>query len=340
MRSFLSRQVITHVVQSPCRRRLLSNVSVSLIKELRAKSGAPMMECKKALMDEEVGGDVNKAMDFLRAKGIAKASNNTRVAAEGLIGVYENNGIFTIVEVNSETDFVSRNEAFQEFVAKVAVTTNCMGAQDGAVDVTALMERPVLGGQSTVQSLLGDIVASIRENIVIRRALNFATNSEIDATAAYVHGKLGGDVSVDGGVTSVQMGREAAVVSLTAKKIDSDKRTDLSAAAKRLAMHVVAAKPRYLSSNDVPSAVREAEAAVMREQTLANPPKNMDMLDKILDGKLNKRLSEMSLTGQPHMAVEGSPLISKYIKELGKDYSVKELEVGRFQHWTLGQESS
>lgn len=297
------------------------------------------MECKKALMDEEVNGDVDKAMDYLRAKGIAKASNNTRVAAEGLIGVYERNNIFTIVEVNSETDFVSRNEGFQEFVARVAVATNAMGVQNGTIDIPTLMERPVTDN-STIQSILGDIVASIRENIVIRRAINLTGNGANILSAAYVHGKLGGDISVDGCDGAVQLGRESAIVSFSAKNIEDDKRSELATAAKRLAMHVVAAKPRYLSSGDVPSAVRESESAVMREQTLANPPKNMAMLDKIVEGKLNKRLSEMTLTGQSHMAVEGAPVISKYIKELGRDNSVPDLEVSNFEHWTLGQESN
>jgi elongation factor Ts len=115
---------------------------------------------------------------------------------------------------------------------------------------------------------------------------------------------------------------------------------ELATAAKRLAMHIVAAKPQYLSSGDVPSSVQESEAAVMREQTLANPPKNMAMLDKIIDAKVNKRLSEISLTGQAHMAVEGAPVISKYMKDLAKDNSLPELELSAFQHWSLGQESS
>jgi elongation factor Ts len=325
----------------------MSSISVSLIKDLRAKSGAPMMECKKALMDEEVNGDVDKAMDYLRAKGIAKASNNTRVSAEGLIGVYEKAGVFTMVEVNSETDFVSRNEGFQEFVAKIAMATNELGVQPGGnVDIPTLLAQTAGPSGSTIENLLGDIVASIRENIVIRRAVNLTSNTPSILSAAYVHGKLGGDVSVDGGATSVQLGRESAVVTFSLSKAETDstvddgKRVELATAAKRLAMHIVAAKPQYLSSGDVPSSVQESEAAVMREQTLANPPKNMAMLDKIIDAKVNKRLSEISLTGQAHMAVEGAPVISKYMKDLAKDNSLPELELSAFQHWSLGQESS
>lgn len=350
MRSLLSRKVISNSVRcatTPCItwRLQSTNVSVNLIKELRAKSGAPMMECKKALMDEEVNGDVTKAMDYLRAKGIAKASNNTRVAAEGLIGLYENNGIFTIVEVNSETDFVSRNEAFQEFVAKIAITANSMPATSGVIDIPTLMENNVAQGNSSIQSLLGDIVASIRENIVIRRAFNLDGNGPNSVSAAYVHGKLGPDQSLDGGVTSVQLGRESSVVTFWLGKSDNDdiesnKRNILSNAAKRLSMHVVAAKPQYLSVDDVPSEVRETEDSVMREQTLANPPKNISMIDKIVEAKVNKRLAEISLTGQPHMAVEGSPLISKYVKELAKDNGLPDLKINSFHHWTLGQESS
>ena len=308
------------------------------------------MECKKALMDEEVGGDVNKAMDYLRAKGIAKASNNTRVAAEGLIGVYENNGICTIVEVNSETDFVSRNEGFQEFVAKIAIAANSLGIQEtgvtsAAVDIPSLLAHSD-SPSTTIESLLGDIVASIRENIVIRRAINLTSNQANLLSGVYVHGKLGGDLSLDGGISSVQLGRESSVVTLslaqgdTEASLETEQRTLLTTAAKRLAMHIVAAKPQYLSSSAVPQSVRESEEAVMREQTLANPPKNMAMLEKIIDAKVNKRLSEISLTGQAHMAVEGAPVIAKYVTELAKDNALPELELQAFQHWSLGQESS
>lgn len=313
-----------------------------------------MMECKKALMDEEVGGDVDKAMDYLRAKGIAKASNNTRVAAEGLIGVYENNGICTIVEVNSETDFVSRNEGFQEFVAKIAIAANSLGMQEtgtgggavssSALDITSLLTHsssPSASDSPTIESLLGDIVASIRENIVIRRAVNLTSNQANLLSGVYVHGKLGGDVS------GVQLGRESSVVTFSLGSqeggevtIEADKRTTLATAAKRLAMHIVAAKPQYLSNSVVPQGVRESEEAVMREQTLANPPKNMAMLEKIIEAKVNKRLSEISLTGQQHMAVEGAPVVAKHMTELAKENALPELELMAFQHWSLGQESS
>ena len=308
------------------------------------------MECKKALMDEEVDGDVDKAMDYLRAKGIAKASNNTRVSAEGLIGVYENNGLFTLVEVNSETDFVSRNDGFQEFVANIAMAANSLGVQGGegggALDIPTLLAHSEVNGSSTIENLLGDIVASIRENIVIRRAVNLTSNSGNILSAAYVHGKLGGDVSVDGGVSSVQLGRESSVVTFSLAQADASvsleaaKRAELATSARRLAMHIVAAKPQYLSSAEVPLSVQESEAAVMREQTMATPPKNMDMLEKIIQAKVNKRLSEITLTGQAHMAVEGAPVISKYMKELAKENALPDLQLRGFKHWSLGQESS
>lgn len=340
----MSRQLVSRASPasiSGSGRLMSTKISVNLIKDLRAKSGAPMMECKKALMDEEVGGDVDKAMDYLRAKGIAKASNNTRVAAEGLIGVYEKDGICTIVEVNSETDFVSRNESFQDFVAKIAVAANTLGVQGAvgssdAIDISTLLTLSDSGGP-TIQSMLGDIVASIRENIVIRRAVNLPSNQTNLLSAVYVHGKLGGDAS------GVQLGRESSVVTFSTAEggaVTEDQRTALSTAAKRLAMHIVAAKPQYLSISDVPQDVQQSEAMVMREQTMKNPPKNMDMLEKIIEAKVNKRLAEICLTGQAHMAVEGAPVIAKYIKELAKENGLPELELKGYKHWSLGQESS
>lgn len=299
------------------------------------------MECKKALMDDDVKGDVDKAMDYLRKKGIAKATNNTRVSAEGLIGLFEDNGVCTMVEVNSETDFVSRNEAFQEFVAKVVLAANKLGTTKEVIDIPELLKQEHQG--VSIEGLLGDIVASIRENIVIRRAENFESNNADTLSSSYVHGKMGGDISLDGKVLPIQLGRESSVVSFSIKTpevINESSRDSLSTAAKRLAMHIVAAKPKYMTVTDIPSSVVEAETAVMREQTMANPPKNASMIDKIVDSKVQKRLSEVCLTGQTHMAVEGAPVIAKHLAQLAKDVGVPALKLKSFKHWSLGQESN
>lgn len=319
-------------------------VTAAQVKALRESSGAPMMECKKALMDPEVNGDVQKAMDWLRAKGIAKASSQSnRVSVEGLIAVYQRKNMFTLVEVNSETDFVSRNKDFQKFVAATTATVNAL-PQSGTLEVTDVLKLPVIDTFAsktgeTVQDILGDITTSIRENIVLRRAENL--DSEGTHTAAYVHGKvvLEGLDEPDTGA-KVEMGREVSLVSLRTSETPEGSTEKLHNAARRLAMHVVAAKPTYLSSSDIPSSVVEAETAIYREQTLATPLKNPAMLDKIVAGKVSKRMEEMSLTGQTHMAVEGTPVISKYLQTLGKEISPNSpvsVSINKFVRWNLGQ---
>lgn len=144
-----------------CKRLMSSNVSAALVKELRARSGAPMMDCKKALMAEGVDGDIAKAIDYLRVKGLAKASSNTRVAAEGLIGYYSNGQTATMVEVNCETDFVNNNKLFQDFVSNVAVTANGLGP--GEISSDTLMDAKCARGDSgKMRDALGDIVTAIR----------------------------------------------------------------------------------------------------------------------------------------------------------------------------------
>jgi len=144
-------------------------VSAQLVKELREKSGAPMMDCKKALSQTEVGGDLAKAMDWLRAKGIARASSHgDRVASEGLVALYLGKNMLTMVEINSETDFVSRNKDFQKFVSIVASTANerC-GSVEGSVNVDDLLKTAPSGssanpGHATLRDSLGDIINVIR----------------------------------------------------------------------------------------------------------------------------------------------------------------------------------
>jgi len=163
-------------------------ISAVLVKELREKSNAPMMDCKKALI--EVDGDILKAMDWLRAKGIAKSNNlSGRTSSEGLIAVYSNQGRSCMVEVNSETDFVGRNKDFQGFVASVAISAAKLST--GPISIPSLLQEKLDNGQGcSIIEALGDITTKIREQIVIRRAQNFDVISP-SLCVAYVHGKVG-----------------------------------------------------------------------------------------------------------------------------------------------------
>lgn len=311
-------------------------VSAALVKELREKSNAPMMDCKKALT--EVDGDLSKAMDWLRAKGIAKSSNqSSRTSSEGLIAVHSSQGKACVLEVNSETDFVGRNKDFQSFVASVARSAHAKFG-NGPISIPSLLHEKLNNDEEcSIMEALGDITTKIREQIVIRRAHNFEVTPPSVCTT-YVHGKVGqGHVSDD-----VQLGSAAAVVTL----VVADAKGDTSAAVRRvsdvgrkLAMHIVAAKPAYLTAADVPAEELERETAIMKEQTEssgATSGKSVDTVAKIVAGRLNKRMAELCLLTQPHVVEEGNPVVSKFLENVSKEVGAR-ISVSSFERWTLGQ---
>jgi elongation factor Ts len=313
--------------------RLSTAVTPQAVKELRERSGAPMMDCKKALADPSVAGDFEKAMNWLRMKGIAKAAQAERVSQEGLIAFLHTPKVCTLLEINSETDFVGKNEKFHAFVSMVAQVCNT-SLPGGPVDVEKLLGQTDATTQKTVKDALGDIVNQIRENIVVRRGLNIETGGAL--VAGYVHGKVGADTLP----AHVAMGKSAGVVvlKLAAAGPPSDVVQD---AARKLAMHVVAAAPLYLDASSVPAAFVEAETALFREQSEETnakeaKPKPKDILEKIIAGKVNKRLSEICLLSQPHVAEEGSPAIAKYLQGLGTKAGGA-VTINAFERWTLGQ---
>eukprot|EP00598_Pedospumella_elongata_P012215 CAMPEP_0185012038 /NCGR_PEP_ID=MMETSP1098-20130426/98100_1 /TAXON_ID=89044 /ORGANISM="Spumella elongata, Strain CCAP 955/1" /LENGTH=336 /DNA_ID=CAMNT_0027541089 /DNA_START=59 /DNA_END=1069 /DNA_ORIENTATION=+ len=324
--------------------KMSTQVSAAMVKELREKSGAPMMDCKKALSAEGVNGDIKLAMDWLRAKGIARAASNAdRVTMEGVIAVNRNptSGVVTVVEVNSETDFVSLNKDFHQFVSLVSTTVSEQLNKEGAVSISDLMNLQPKGTTHTMKDALGDIISSIRENIVIKRAENIypetaQDGSAVGVVASYVHGKVGTDVTP----AHIELGKVAGVVKLQAQGTDIASTgpaitTLLSGdVGRKLSMHVVAACPLYLAPKDVPADVVARETAIFREQTV-DDKKKPEMLEKIIAGKVNKRMADLCLVSQPHVAVEGSPVIQKYLDSLTQG-DVK-VSISGFQRWTLGQ---
>jgi elongation factor Ts len=178
--------------------------SAAAVKNLRELSGAPLMDCKKALLDATVQGDIQKALDWLRTKGIAKATSGNRETKEGLIGVYQANNKVSLVEINCETDFVALNKDFQHFVALVCQTMNENASQSGAVAAQDILNlKPSNNNNnnskkeySSLQEKLGDIISSIRENIVVKRGKNISVsnnNNNNSVVSTYVHGIVGGD---------------------------------------------------------------------------------------------------------------------------------------------------
>ena len=249
----------------------MTQITASMVKELREKSGAGMMDAKKALT--EVGGDMEAAIDFLRKKGMAKAEKkSSRTAAEGLVAIVLQGTGGAVVEVNAETDFVARNEKFQEFVRNVA------DKAAGVDDLEALMAADY-DGKSVADSLT-NLVATIGENMSIRRMKKLSVLE--GAVAGYVHN-----------AAAPNLGKIGVLVALQSAG-DQGK---LEALGKQIAMHVAAAFPQYLDRDSVDPAALEREKNVIREQALAEG-KPAEIVEKMLEGRIRKFYEEICLLDQ------------------------------------------
>ncbi len=259
------------------------------VKELREMTGCGMMDCKKALV--ETDGDMEKAVEFLREKGLATAAKKAgRIAAEGIVKAYVNGNVGVLVEVNSETDFVAKNDEFQQFVSDVAKTV----ADTNPADVEAL--KATKCGDTTIGDMLTEKIAKIGENMNIRR---FARIETTGALVEYIHaaGKIGVLVEAD------------------AENNDKTKEC-----LKNVAMQVAALNPKYLSSDDVPEDYKEHEKNILIEQ-LKNDPKNAskpeNIIEKMITGRLAKELKEVCLMEQEYVKAENKESVAKYVQSVG-----------------------
>ncbi len=261
----------------------MAEIAASMVMELRGRTGLGMMECKKALA--ETAGDIAKAEELLRIKSGAKASKAAdRIAAEGVIGldVSPDGKVGAIIEVNCETDFVAKNEEFRAFAAEVAKLV----ARDNPADVTALGALTLASGQ-TVEARRVALVQKIGENLSIRR---FARRVAKGKLHAYVHGvRIGVLVDVTGGEPTL---------------------------GKDLAMHVAAIKPATLSKADVSSELVENERRIAAAQ-VAEDGKTGEMAAKIVEGKVNKAITAMTLLGQPFVKGDGKQSVEHLVKAQG-----------------------
>ncbi len=237
-------------------------ISASMVKELRERTGAGMMECKKALV--EADGDLDAAAEALRKAGAAKADKKAgRVAADGRIVIKQDGGKAVIVEVNSETDFVAKDENFIGFSDAVADTV----LASGMTDVAALADAAM--GDTTVEAARTELVQKVGENISVRRARIVENGGPI---GAYTHGaRIGAVVALDGG--------------------DEDLARDI-------AMHVAAINPTCIDEDGVPADVLEKEKRILTEQA-AESGKPAEIIEKMIGGRINKFLKEITLVGQP-----------------------------------------
>ncbi|HDZ6198373.1 TPA: elongation factor Ts [Staphylococcus aureus] len=281
----------------------MATISAKLVKELREKTGAGMMDCKKALT--ETDGDIDKAIDYLREKGIAKAAKKAdRIAAEGLVHVETKGNDAVIVEINSETDFVARNEGFQELVEEIANQV----LDTKAETVEALMETTLPNGKS-VDERIKEAISTIGEKLSVRR-FAIRTKTDSDAFGAYLH--MGGRIGV-----------------LTVVEGSTDEE-----AARDVAMHIAAINPKYVSSEQVSEEEINHEREVLKQQAL-NEGKPENIVEKMVEGRLRKYLQEICAVDQdfvknPDVTVEaflktkGGKLVDFVRYEVGEGMEKRE----------------
>lgn len=263
-------------------------ITAQMVKELRERSGAGMMECKKALAAND--GNIDTAMEYLRKQGLAKADKKAgRVAAEGRIASANSGSGAVMVEVNCETDFVAKDENFLKFCEKVAE----LALKSGAADVEALKAAD-LDGQ-TVEETRQALVAKVGENVQVRRMARVEHEGKL---GSYVHGgRIGVLVALSGGSDELARG---------------------------IAMHVAAMNPAYIRAEDVPADVLEKEKEIAKGQmSEKDKSKPAEILEKIVSGKVNKILSEMTLTGQAYV-IDTDKTVGEMLKQA--DASVAALE--------------
>lgn len=289
----------------------MAEVTAALVKELRDKTGAGMMDCKRAL--GQTGGDIEGAVDWLRKKGLAAAAKKAgRVAAEGLVGVATRGSAGAVVEVNSETDFVARNDLFQGFVRTVA---GLAVASNG--DIEGLREAAYLGTGRTVGAELTELVARIGENLVLRRSQRLAVGKGL--VASYAHNTL-----------APGLGKIGVLVALES---DADGEA-LATLGRQLAMHVAAANPLYLDTGSVPGSALDRERDVLLEQARASG-KDDAIVERMVEGRLRKFYEETVLLEQIFV-VDGESRVAKVVEAAAKAAG-KPIQVAGFIRFALGE---
>ena len=288
----------------------MAEITADLIKRLRENTGAGMMDCKKAL--SEMKGEFDDAVDWLRKKGLAAAQKKSgRVAAEGLVAVVVEGGRGAIVEVNSETDFVARNDKFQSFVGAVAK----LAAQ--SKDLLDLTAKPIPGEGKTVADKLTDLVATIGENMSLRRMATLSAGTGV--VASYVHGAL-----------APGLGKIGVLVALDS----TGDKAKLAALGKQIAMHVAAANPQALSIDAVGAAVVERERAVLTDKAKASGRPEA-VIGKMVEGGLRKFFEDVALLEQTYV-IDNESKIKDVIEKAAKDVGAP-VKVAGFVRMALGE---
>jgi elongation factor Ts len=288
----------------------MATITAGLVKDLREKTGAGMMDCKNALSETE--GDVEAAIDWLRKKGLAKAAKKSgRVAAEGLVGVAVKDNVGVVVEVNSETDFVARNDDFQGLVRGVlAVALD----RSPHVDAETVLGAPYAGGGS-VSEAIANAIATIGENMTLRRSQGLRVSE--GAVGHYVHSQV-----ADG------LGRIGVIVGLESK----GSRDALTTLGRQLAMHIAAASPIALNSAGLDPAAVARERSVLADKNAGKPA---NVIEKIVESGLKTYYKEVCLLDQPYVHDPGKS-VAQAVKEAEKTVGAP-IAVTGFVRFALGE---
>jgi elongation factor Ts len=284
----------------------MSNISASLVKELREKTGAGMMDCKNALTENN--GDIESSVDWLRTKGLAKAAKKSgRVASEGLIAISSSESFSVIVEVNSETDFVARNESFQD----VANTISQLGLLSSNID--DLKIQKIENKDVNVEEYITEMISSIGENINLRRMVRFeSSNTNI---ASYIHGQV-----------SEGLGKIGVMVNLKST-VNNEAVNELG---KKIAMHIAATNPLSISIDDIPSDTLERERNILIEEARESG-KPEEIIEKMIEGRLKKFYQESVLLEQTYV-IDGESKVADVLNSLDSP-----VEIIDFVRYELGE---
>lgn len=288
----------------------MANITAAMVKDLREKTGAGMMDCKNAL--NETDGDIEAAVDWLRKKGLAKAAKKAgRVAAEGLVAVEVRDNVAGMVEVNSETDFVARNEQFQGFVSE---TAKILIGTDGTVDGLSAAAYP--GGPGTVAEKLSELIATIGENMTLRRTAKVTVKQGV--VASYMHNAV-----------AEGLGKIGVLVAMESTGSNKDELVTLG---RQIAMHVAAVNPAAVDASGIDPATVERESAILREKNAGKPD---HVLQKIVESGLKSYYKEVTLLEQSFVH-DPSKSVGQVLKEAESKVGGP-VAIGGFVRYALGE---
>lgn len=286
-------------------------ITASMVKELRDMTGCGMMECKKALT--ETDGNIEKAIDYLRERGLAKAEKKAgRIAAEGLVAAYEHNdGTYVLAEINSETDFAAKSDVFQDFVKDILVHI----ATTKPASVEALLVEKCLNGDTDVNDYVKQTIAKLGENLTVRRFVIF-NKPEAGAIESYIHagGKIGVmiELNCDGDVTN----------------------EEFKHALKNLAMQVAASNPQFTDRSEISADFIAKEREIQRAAALAEG-KPEKIVDKMVDGRIEKYMKEICLVDQAYI-IDPDMSVKKYLESVAKAMGAS-VSIKRFARFERGE---